>query len=252
MTSRPYRLDQVPLIELPLTIPVASLVTYELITEYHERVRRDFANARCLQEPLRYQRGSSARNGPNVFSVVVMNMLLREIGWHVAKPAEIEQSLSVGDPLKILGNYGVLTALALRSDDGSYHARTLAEQVRSREIELPVLIPLSELELLATASAEDGASFRLRSDATIFHKPVLNYPSGRFTASDMDPTRGIPSRVWGRGNRTLENGWGYGGYSKGIDAVCLDRDSTIRTACSLYPPNPDLRIVAVQNLPRER
>src|SRR3989344_4648335 len=135
--------------------------------------------------------------GSNPFYAVLVNEVLRSERLWTASQADIERTLRAGDVLRIKGNYYVDTALVLRSPEDSYEpnnplAKDLSEQVKERlgkNMKLPVMIPLFNLDLKLDPNNQYGLGFNLREDAQLVYAPVLN-KQGNF--SSVNPETGLP------------------------------------------------------------
>ena len=182
--------------------------------EYGGRVTKDYGNHSSLGI-LSYNDGVVKGSSP--FAVVLANQVLRPEKLRTATQADLERILKV-KALSLRGTYED-SGLVLRSEDGtnSYLAGNLAGQLRARnpQVQLPVLVNLSDLELVNDLSSNYGLAFKLTDGATPIYAPVLNQ-SGNFNSEDIDEKTGLP-RQTGQGNRILYT------RSNGLSRLYLNR-----------------------------
>ena len=196
-----------PLIEMPKNVPSASFVTDKaFVDEYKGIVESDFDDAKVLKV-IGYSDGVA--KGSNPFAVVLANSIASQQGYRVANQAELEKALSL-NALPLQGQYED-TALVLRSESNpnQYLAQNLAEQVRKRGFNLnnPLVIPLSGLELVKDSTSEHGLAFKLTDKSQIIVAPILASQNGSYIDSyQMNKDTGLPTAVFPKptsGNRQL-------------------------------------------------
>jgi hypothetical protein len=193
-----------PLIEIPQNIPQAGFLEGNFgkafLDEYQGRVKADYKDASALNV-LRYDSG--VVKGSNPFAVVLANQILRQEGLRTSTQADLEKALRI-KALELRGTYED-TGLVLRSEDepNTYLAKDLMNQVKARnkKQELPVMIPLTGLELRADSNSPHSLAFNLLEGAEIIYAPILN-KLGNFNSEDIDEITGLPKQT-GQGNRTL-------------------------------------------------
>jgi len=169
----------------------------EVLAEYNGRVKKDYGDAEALKV-LRYS--DNVVKGSNPFATVLVNSILPS-GLRTSTPADLERALQAGVDLK--GTY-TDSALVLRSENTSnaYLAKSLADQLRLRgEQKYPVMIPLTELDLVKDGCYDWDLTFKLKDNAQVIHAPILD-KSGNFSNEDVDLNTGLPKKLE-NGNRIL-------------------------------------------------
>ena len=210
-----------PLIEIPKEIPTIGFLEgdfgKEFLKEYKGRVNSDYGNANPLNI-LSYQDGLV--KGSNSFAVVLANQILAQEGLRVARQSDLERAMKLS-ALQLRGQY-VDSGLVLRNEDepNSYLAKDLYAQIKSRNSkkESPIMIPLTELDLIIDGSSSHGLKFKLKEDAEIIYAPILNGPDGTFVSECVDERTGLPSKFASAlisQNRTLYT------RSSGLSRLCL-------------------------------
>ena len=193
-----------PLIEIPTSIPQIGYAEGDFgkafLQEYRGRVKSDY-NGHSTLDVLSYS--DNVVKGSNPFAVVLANQVLKQEGLRVASQADLEKALRM-QAMNLRGTYED-TGLVLRSDDNpnGYLARDLMKQIlsRNKKQKLPVMIPLTQLELRVDRNSNHELAFNLGEDAQIVYAPILN-KSGNFNSEDIDEKTGLPKKTEG-GNRTL-------------------------------------------------
>lgn len=162
---------------------------------------------------LDFNNGDKTLYGSNPFANVLINKILNEEGYRIINPKEMEKFLNSKKTNTRKNNYDDIThtdiALALRSAEGpnDYLAQRLISQIDNSDLKLPVMIPLTELDIEKDPfkHAEYGLLFNLKENAEIIYAPILN-KSGKFRSKDMDDNIGLPYEVRGnRGTRIFES-----------------------------------------------
>lgn len=170
------------------------------IEEYNERVKYKYKGNSALNI-LGYN--FDVVKGSNPFAVVLANQILRQEGLRTATQADLEKTLRT-NALNLAGTYED-TGLVLRSEDNpnTYLAKDLMNQVKKRNNKqnLPVMIPLTGLELKADSNSSEGLAFNLLENAEVIYAPTLSR-DGNFNSEDIDKETGLPTKL-GKGNRTL-------------------------------------------------
>ncbi len=192
-----------PLIEIPKEYPTIGFLEGDfgkaVLNEYKGRLK-DYNNKRL--DVLTYDDGIV--KGSNSFAVVLLNKILNEEGLRTANQSDLEKSLKMND-LDFKGTYED-TALILRNEQNpnAYMAGCLMKQVkeRNKKLKMPVMIPLSQLELISDQGSEYGLNFKLKEDAEIIYAPILNKKTGNFSFEDIDEKTGLPNKL-SDGDRTL-------------------------------------------------
>ena len=193
-----------PLIEIPKEVPTIGFMEGDfgqaVLEEYKGRISSDYNNAPALNV-LSYENG--VVKGSNPFAVALVNQIISQDGLRVAKQSDLEKAMRI-NALQLLGQYED-TGLVLRSEGepNSYLAKNLTEQIkaRNRKSKLPVMIPLTSVELANDSNSPYGLNFKLKEDAEIIYAPILN-KDGRFSSEDIDVETGLPLNL-GEGNRNL-------------------------------------------------
>lgn len=191
-------------VEIPAFIPSANFLEGEfgksVLKEYKERAEKDYANASALSV-LSYKDG--VVKGSNPFAVVLVNQIVGQEGLRVATQADLERVLKT-NALPLRGKYED-TALVLRTKDNPnpYLAKDLMSQIKARnpKAKIPIMIPLSELELVTDTSYYPGLNFKLKDSAQVFHGLSVLNRSGNFSSEDIDVNTGLPMKVGDKGNR---------------------------------------------------
>jgi len=194
-----------PLVPLPESVPVAGFPEGEwgarFLAEYNACVDRHFHGNRSLRV---LETDGDAVVGSNYPAAVLANHIVRGLGMHIATPADLERVILLR-ALPLSGRH-VHVALVLRSEQppNSYLARDLAEQIaaRGRSLRVPLMIPLTGLQLLNDDRSGIGVSFRLTEDAEIIEAPQLAHEHHRKRFACADAC-GLPASLESEGPRTL-------------------------------------------------
>lgn len=187
--------------ELQETFPQGEFLSESfgsaVLEEYNSRVKNDF-NDNLKLHVLKYNKEKDIVTGSSPFAVSLVNKIIGEQGLRTATQAERDHMLR----LKVLIFRGTYedTALVLRGKDepNSYLAQDLIKQLGN--IELPIMIPLHNVELRVDDNSPYGLAFTVKDNKEIIYAPILNENSGRFSPEDIDPETGLPKQV-GEGNR---------------------------------------------------
>jgi len=175
----------------------------DVVEEFKNRIKTDFRGNKVLtgdESSLDYFHVVELNKewtvqDFNVYSLVLINQMLRQVGLRTANQAEIERLLTSRE--LDLEHVIVCSSLVLRSgeDPNSYLARDLIKQLG--DIELPVMIPLHQLDLRVDDQAPHGLAFDIRQDTEPVHAPVLNSPFGYFYFNEgfVNTATGLPSKV---------------------------------------------------------
>ena len=195
-----------PLIEIPAFIPSANFLEGDfgkaVLEEYQGRAKADYANASALNV-LSYDNG--VINGSNPFAVVLVNQIIGQEGLRTANQADLERVLRV-NALPLRGQYED-SALVLRSEDNpnEYLAKNLMVQIKARnpKAEMPAMVPLSGLELVADLNSPHKLGFKLKENAQVFYDLSILNKDGNFSSEDIDVSIGLPKKTGDNGNRHL-------------------------------------------------
>ena len=193
-----------PLIEIPASIPQIGYLEGDFgkafLEEYKGRVKVDYNGVSALNV-LNYS--NNVVTGSNPFAVAFASQILRQESLGVATQADLEKALKIR-ALSLRGLYED-TGLVLRSEGNpnEYLANDLMKQVKSRnkKQKLPVMLPLTGLELRIDLNSPNGLAFNLREDLDIVYAPILNKP-GNFNSEETDEKTGLPMKT-GEGDRIL-------------------------------------------------
>jgi len=168
-----------------------------VLEESKARVKEDYYGNDNLKV-LKYDKELDVVTGSNSFTTTLINKIIAEQG-HTATQAELERIIALNRPdLNLRGHYED-TGLVLRTNEGpnSYLANDLISQIGNRE--LPVMIPLKNLELRNDAHSLYGLAFNIIGET--IYAPIFNHYGGFFSSEDIDEN-GIPKKL-GQGNRYL-------------------------------------------------
>ena len=189
-----------PLIKILEYIPQADFLRGNfgkaVLEECRARVKEDYHDHDNLKV-LRYNEEQNVVTGSNSFATSLVNKIIAEQG-HTATQAELERIIALNRPdLNLRGHYED-TGLVLRSNEehNSYLANDLIAQLGN--IELPVLIPLKNLELRNDDNSPYGLAFNIIGET--IYAPILNHDSENFSSVDIDEEIGIPKKLR-QGNR---------------------------------------------------
>jgi hypothetical protein len=213
----------------------------ELLSQYHERVRRDYDNNPALRV---FKVAAGIVHGSNPFAVCLVDMIVRpkvRVATPVDLQAVVDSEGKAAEPVKLRGTYHDM-ALVLRSvrDPNGYLAQRLNEQV-GLKTSLPALVFLSGLRLVNDPDSPYGLSFRLTEHSQVVSAPVLKEKSGHFDNSVVDRKTGLPSRIEG------SQRYYYGGED-GLTRLYLGRGYALDTIWDeLVNSQPDGRVVLVDN-----
>ena len=162
----------------PGYIPEADFLRGEfgkaVLEEYNARVKEDYHDNNNLKV-LGYNNKLEV-TGSNSFSNILVNKIINEQGLHTATQSDLEKIIKL-NVLNLEGKYED-TGLVLRSneDPNQYLAQHSISQLGN--IELPLMIPLKNLELKNDDNSPYGLAFYIIGPA--IHAPILNEDSGYF------------------------------------------------------------------------
>ncbi|MBS3080489.1 hypothetical protein J4221_03385 [Candidatus Pacearchaeota archaeon] len=184
-----------PLIKIPEDIPQADFLRGDfgkaVLEEYNARVKEDYHDNDNLKV-LKYNEEQDVVTGTNSFTTTLINKIIAEQG-HTATQAELERIIALNRPdLNLQGHYED-TGLVLRSNEepNLYLANDLIAQLGN--IELPVMIPLKNLELRNDDNSPYGLAFNIIGET--IYAPILNLDSGYFSSEDIDEETGLPKKI---------------------------------------------------------
>ncbi|MHA1703928.1 MAG: hypothetical protein ACTSWK_16865 [Promethearchaeota archaeon] len=192
----------------------------DFLEEYQGRAKADYGDAKALKD---IRRNNDKVVGSNPYLVVLANQILGQVGLSVATSADVENMLKSRS--LDLKRTDIDTGLVLTCDCGSgmagiegepngYLARDLRKQLG--ENKLPVMIPLTGLDLRFDSESPSGLAFDLREDAEIIYGEILTSLRGKFVSADVDDKTGLPRKLDG-GNRE------FVGISCGLSRLLMER-----------------------------
>lgn len=193
-----------------------------VLTEYNERVRRDFDENPFLRV---FKSAGGVVHGSNPFGTCLVDMIVRP-AVRVATPPDLQAILlargQTASTIEIRGGYKDV-ALVLRSvkEPNSYIAERLVEQLDPK-IEWPVAVYLSGLKLVKDPKSPCSLSFKFTSETRALHAPILDSKSGHFDDAHVDGATGLPTRIGGTGRYLYST-------TEGLCRLYLGRGSSIDT-----------------------
>jgi len=221
---------------------IAGTFADSALREYQEIARKDYNDVKVL-DVLRYDE-CDVLGGSNPFAAVLMNQVLRDSGLRIARPSDLEKAMRANkiNPkigLKLTNNY-VDSGLVLKntnSPPNQYLAKDLDKQIRGRQHpKYPLMIPLTELEIIRDLNSPYELSFELKRNAKIIYAPILN-ESGNFKETDEN---GLPTKLYHNSSRELTR------IHNGLSGMCLTKRTGIDAySYDLQDSGPTGRIVVV-------
>ncbi|MEK6933113.1 MAG: hypothetical protein AABW56_04970 [Nanoarchaeota archaeon] len=182
----------------------------ELMNEADRLAKSDFENHPALSV-IKYNPKNQTFEGSNVYSVVLLNMLLRGDHYKTAASQDLEYVMWANDPRfnasHLKGHYEDI-GIALRSDQepNGYHAKDLITQLQEKlgsEFKLPYKLDLSNLELRLDQNSPNKLAFNILDPSKAFYAPILNEKTGKFEDSDPGLLQtGLPGKL-GEGTKTF-------------------------------------------------
>ncbi len=207
----------IPLIKIPEYIPKVDFLRGDfgkaVLEEYKARADEDYHDNKNLRF-LTYDTEQDVVTGSNSFTTTLINNIIAEQG-HTATQADLERIIALNrQDLNLRGHYED-TGLVLRSNEepNSYLANDLMKQLRNTE--LPVMIPLKNLDLRNDDNSPYGLAFNIIGET--IYAPILNHDSGYFSSEDIDEETGLPKKLE-QGNRYLFTG------KKGLSRLYIYRN----------------------------
>ena len=207
----------------------------DFIEEYNRRVEKDFKGNKILSV-LNYS--NNVVKGSNVYSIVLANRILNEVGLRTATQKDIENIFENED--LTLKRFYVDTALCLRDskEPNRYLAESLTERLGKRKT--PLMIPLSSLELRKDSDSPYALSFNLIGD--FVYAPILGEETGNFNSDDLNQGTGLPSKLSNEGDRIIYT------RNSGLSRLGLDRDSYLDSDDGHFAYSDDFgRVVVVSD-----
>ena len=173
----------------------------DIYEQFLIKAKYDYKNNKNLS--LKYDR--DVIKGSNVFDVVLVNQLIEEDFLNVAKQRDLEKILKTKS-LNIEGYY-LNSSILLKNEENpnSYLAKNLISQIKRRNprYEMPVMINLSELELVNDYDSNYGLAFNLKENSEIISSPILKERYCIFSSEDVNLETGLAEK-FGVGERTFE------------------------------------------------
>jgi len=160
--------------------------------------------------------GRNIVRGTNSLYLAAVNGILRPKGMRTATPADLEEIIR-NKALNFFETW-VESALILRSDGNpdSYLAKDILKQLGFRlgnDLCMPLMIPLSDVELIEDVNSPYGLRFNLREDANATYTPQLWHENNGKRFSETDE-KGLPIFAK-KGKRTLST------EKSGLTVLCL-------------------------------
>ena len=212
-----------PMIEIPVANFLEGDFGKESLKEYNGRVEKDYNDSSNLNV-LKYEDGIV--KGSNHFAVVLANSILGQEGLRTANQADLEKILRA-KALTLKGQYED-SGLCLRTTDNpnEYLAENLMKQLKPRtKVRLPVMLNLTDLELVNDSSSNYRLAFKLKENAKPIYAPQLDHKNNPGTFSQTDEN-GLP--IFNKeGNRklyTINSGLSRVSLCGGFDLVAWDED----------------------------
>lgn len=213
----------------------------DFLEKFKEKAKEDYERPFELMAIKDEEEEEGAITGSNVYSVVLANQILRQIGLRTSTPADMEQILRNND--LEMDYFYVDTALVLRNKRASneYFANDLIKQLGDQK--LPVMIPLYGLDLRVDKNSPSGLAFNIREDAEIIYDKILNSAGGSFNSDDINKETGLPENFSGGDrNFNVRN-------LSGLSRFSFDEDWNISSdILELEDSASNGRIVVVKNL----
>ncbi len=232
-----------PLVNAPRTDylggDLGKYIHYEIVRKY-----KDFP---VVTNNIKYDKESKLVKGSKPFYNVAVNEFLKGNGLHTATPAELELIIAANTSnstlgLNLKGTYED-SALVLRSGKkpNEYLAKNLLAQLKARnpKIKMPLMIPLTDFDLVTDSNSPHGLAFKLRDEAEIIYAPILDSDSGQFNTEDIDLSIGLPKEL-NKGDRYFHI------RKDGLSRLYLGRDLDLDSVDeNLANSNGDGRVVIV-------
>src|SRR3989338_3595449 len=150
-----------PLIKIPEYIPQADFLRGNfgkaVLEECRARVKEDYHDNGNLKV-LKYNEEQDVVTGSNSFATSLVNKIIAEQG-HTATQAELERIIALNRPdLNLRGHYED-TGLVLKESEQEVLYFLIEQLNHLLNMELPVLIPLKNLELRNDDNSPYGLAF---------------------------------------------------------------------------------------------
>ena len=174
---------------------------------YTRELKQNFEGIGALQ---RLSLQKNRLEGVNPYNAVLVNSLANSLGYQLASQAELEANIRGG---KYLIGTREFTGLISRPNIESKPESHVAKSLRNQFFHHPnfagrgnsdesVFILLRDLDLIRDDSGEEGLSFKLKENASLYFGSKLLNKTGNFCSQDVDLITGLPYRV-GKGDRTF-------------------------------------------------
>ncbi|MFA5856074.1 MAG: hypothetical protein WC867_01850 [Candidatus Pacearchaeota archaeon] len=196
-----------------------------LYKEYKSLVEKNFDNHRILNVLKFY---GDVIKGSNPFSIALFNQIIPE-ELKVAGPKDLEKMIR-WDFYSIRGLHND-SGIVLRdnSEPNSYLANKLKMDIYEQKIlELPVMIPLSELRLIKDDKAPYGLALKLKENAEIYSIPILSQ-EGFFKSEEIDEESGLPKILYESKNEIFDRKLFSLDNKHGLTRLYLDPYNDIQT-----------------------
>jgi len=149
-----------------------------------------------LTNVLEYNIKKEVVLGSTIPVIILVNFILRKYGFRVANQADIWKELSKKDGLNF-NNFSIETGLVLVDNKGIYEslANNLINKIKElQEPEFPLMIPLSDLDLVPDKNSKFGFGFNLIEGAKIIYEPILSQ-TRTFSIGDINKETGLPKKL---------------------------------------------------------
>ena len=177
-----------------------------IFDEYQSRLKGDYNNNPALNV-LNWLPDKEIVEGSNPFAAVLINEILIEQGLRIATHADLEKIIS-NYSLLLQGNYEdsglILKSFKDKECTNAYFANDFNSQLFFKySVNLPIMIPLTELHLVKDMTSPYKLRFNLKDSANIFDNLSILNKSGSFYSEDVDEQTGLPKNRNELGQRHL-------------------------------------------------
>lgn len=200
-----------------------------VLKEYYKRVDSEYEGNNALKV-LFYDQENKVIEGSNPFAVILVNNIIKESdnNLRVAKPIDLERIIEVS-PLDLREHFED-TALILRGtnkyekNESKIIAKRLYKQIKARhgKPSLPVMIPLSGLNLVKDKDSKYKLNFEINKDTEIIYAP--QFRENNFTFSRTN-SKGLPVPDFNGKRKVITPIW-----NDGIQRLFLDDNLQLDTS----------------------
>ena len=180
---------------MPLSItPFSGDFAKKIMKEYNHRVALEYPKSPHL---IRFIYEKEEFRASSLYMTILLNEIIQEEGFKILTSNDLSKIVRESSDLLLGANVDL--AVVIR-ESNCITNNSLLREVREREIELPVIIPLTDLRIIRTNSAF-GLGLHLKEDAEIVYAQIIK-EDAYFSQTDINE-KGLPNEISNQGDGFL-------------------------------------------------